>query len=71
MAVVGGTRKNKLDVLDAVPIFIKYIKIVNAPKDTITICHPIDKIKEVVKFIYDTSNNNDAKNKNIDAATAW
>ena len=51
MAVVGGTRKNKLEVLEAEPIFNKYIKIVNAPKETIIICQLIDKINELVKLI--------------------
>ena len=34
MAVVGGIRKNKLDVFDADPILIKYIRIVKALKKT-------------------------------------
>ena len=36
-AVVGGTRKNNVEVLLTEPAFIKNIKIVKAPKDTSTI----------------------------------
>ena len=70
MAVVGGIKKNKLDVLDADPILIKYINIVNAPNETIIICQPIESMKEVVKFMYDSSKSKDAKNKKIVAANA-
>ena len=52
-AVVGGTRKKRLLVLEAVPFFIRYISIAYAPKDTIMICHDIDKIKRVSKLIKD------------------
>ena len=54
--VVGGIKKNKFDVLLAVPVLIKYIKIAYAPKDTIIICHPIDKMNLLSKFINETSN---------------
>ena len=54
--VVGGIKKNKFDVLLAVPFLIKYIKIAYAPKDTIIICHPIDKMNLLSKFINGTSN---------------
>ena len=49
-AVVGGTRKNKFDVFEAEPILIRYIRIVKAPKDTIIICHPIEKINIQVHY---------------------
>ena len=67
---MGGTRKNKFDVFDADPILINYIRIVKAPKDTIIICQPIEKINDLVKFIYETSNNIETKNKKIEAAIA-
>ena len=51
MAVVGGTKKNKLDVFEADPFLIKYINIVNAPKDTKTICQLIDKMNEILNLI--------------------
>ena len=50
-AETGGTKKNKLEVLLAVPIFIKYIKIVKAPKDTTRICQLIEIIKFELKLI--------------------
>ena len=71
IAVVGGTKKNKLDVFDADPIFIKYINIVNAPKETIIICQLIDRINEDVKFIYEISKKKEAINKKNAAAKAW
>ena len=38
IAVTGGIKKNKLAVLLADPVFIKYISIENAPKDITIIC---------------------------------
>ena len=70
-AVVGGIKKNKFDVLLAVPVLIKYIKIAYAPNDTIIICHPIDKINLWSKFINETSNTKDTMIKNSVAAIAW
>ena len=44
-AEIGGTKKNKFEVLLALSILIKYIKIVNAPKETAIICHPMENKK--------------------------
>ena len=55
-AVVGGIKKNKFEVLLAVPVLIKYINIAYAPNETIIICHPIDKINLLSKFIKGISN---------------
>ena len=51
IAVVGGTKKNKLDVFEADPTLIRYISIVNAPKETMIICQLIDRINDVLKVI--------------------
>ena len=63
-------KKNKFDVLLAVPVLIKYIKIAYAPKDTIIICHPIDKMNLLSKFINGTSNTKETIIKKSVAAIA-
>ena len=47
----GGTKKNSVAVLLAESFLIKYIKIVNAPKETANICQPIDNPKPSVRLI--------------------
>ena len=69
-AETGGIKKNKLDVLLAEPILIKYINIVKAPNDTAKICQLIDKINVELKLINGFSNRIITINKKILAPTA-
>ena len=66
----GGTRKNSVAVLLAVPVLIKNCKIVNAPKETNIICQLIDKIKLVEKLMNDFSNKSVIIIRNINALKA-
>ena len=69
-AEIEGTKKNKFEVLLAVPIFIKYIKIVNAPKEIKIICQLIDIIKLKLKKIKEFSKKNIIKKKKMLAPIA-
>ena len=69
-AEIEGTKKNKFEVWLAVPFFIKYIKIVNAPKEIKMICQLIDKIKFKLNKMKEFSKKIIINNKNILAPTA-